>query len=135
MYALRKPRQTKNGTSWGKKEGVCLNEEKEDHGDQWDHVVIDAESKAVISMVTGKRTKENTDELIGDFASRVNEGEPPLLFTTDDYPCNKDALLSVYGKWVVPERTGKRGRPRNPFRTIPDMQYATLCSAESGIQE
>jgi len=34
---------------------------KEEHGDQWDHVVIDAESKAVISMVNGKRTKENTE--------------------------------------------------------------------------
>jgi len=97
-------------------------------------IVIDAESKAMISMVIGKRTKENTEELIRDFASRVNGGRQPLPFTTDDYPCYKDALLSVYGKWVVLERTGKRGRPRNPFRTI-DIQYATLCSAESGIQE
>jgi transposase-like protein len=119
----------------GKKEGVCLNEEKEEQGDQWDHVVIDSESKAVISMVIGKRTKENTEELISDFSHRVNEGKPPRLFTADDYPCYKDALLSIYGKWVVPEPTGKRGRPRRPYQTIPDMQYATLCSAESGIQE
>lgn len=111
---------------WGKKEEVCLDEEKEERGDQWDHVVIDAESKAVISLVTGKRTKENTDELIRDFAGRVNEGEPPRLFSTDDYPCYKDALLSVYGKLVFPERTGKRGRPRGPFRTVPDMQYVTV---------
>jgi len=76
-------------------------------------------------MVIGKRTKENTEELIRDFASRVNGGGPPLLFTTDDYPCYKDALLSVYGKLVVSERTGKRGRPRNPFRAI-DIQYATV---------
>ena len=111
---------------WKKKEEVCLDEEKEEHGDQWDHVVMDAESKAVISMVIGKRTKENTEELMRDFASRVNDGKPPKLFTTDDYPCYKDAFLSVYGKWVVPERTGKRGRPRNPFQTMPDMQYATV---------
>ena len=58
----------RNGVSWKKKEGVCLDEEKEEHGDQWDHVVIDAESKAVISMVCGKRTKENIEELIHDFA-------------------------------------------------------------------
>jgi hypothetical protein len=51
----------------------------EDNGDQWDHVVIDAESKAVISMVCGKRTKENTNELIKDFASRCNDGKPPCL--------------------------------------------------------
>jgi hypothetical protein len=73
------PRQMKNGALWGKKEKACTDEEKEDHGDQWDHVVIDAESKAVISMVfcfgyrvarSGKRTKENTEELIQDLASR-----------------------------------------------------------------
>jgi IS1 family transposase len=121
----------RNGVLWEKKEEVCPDEEKEKHGDQWDHVVIDAESKAVISMVIGKRTKENTEELLRDFASRVNEGKPPRLFTTDDYPCYKDALLSVYGKWVVPERTGKRGRPRDPFQTMPDMQYATaICHSK-----
>ena len=117
---------------WKKKEEVCLDEEKEEHGDQWDHVVIDAESKAVISMVIGKRTKENTEELIRDFSSRVNDGKPPKLFTTDDYPCYKDALLSLYGKWVVPEPTGKRGRPRNPFQTMPDMQYATVKKHKKG---
>jgi hypothetical protein len=49
----------RNGVLWEKKEEVCLAEEKEDHGDQWDHVVIDAESKAIISMVCGKRTVVN----------------------------------------------------------------------------
>ena len=38
----------RNGASWKKKEKACTDEEKEDHGDQWDHVVMDAESKAVI---------------------------------------------------------------------------------------
>jgi hypothetical protein len=56
-------------------------------GIQWDHIVIDAESKAVISLVIVKRTKENTEELISDFSHRVNEGKPPRLFTTD--PCYK----------------------------------------------
>ena len=42
----------RNGASWKKKEKACTDEERkasEDHGDQWDHVVIDAESKAVIA--------------------------------------------------------------------------------------
>ena len=56
-------------------------------------------------MVCGKRTKENTEELIQDFANRANDGKPPRLFTTDDYPCYRDALLHVYGEWVFPERT------------------------------
>ena len=116
----------RNGTSWGKKEKACTDEAKEDHGDQWDHVVIDVESRSVISMVCGKRTKENTEELIQDFATRCNDGEPPELFTTDDYSCYEDAFLHVYGVWTIPERTGKRGRPRKPFQTEPDMQYATV---------
>jgi IS1 family transposase len=116
----------RNGVSWGKKEEACTHEEKEEYGDQWGHVVIDAESKAVISMVCGKRTKEKTEELIQDFASRSNNGNPPELFTTDDYPCYQDAFLHVYGEWVTPEQTGKPGRPRKPFQTEPDMQYATV---------
>jgi hypothetical protein len=63
VYVLTKFRQTRNGVLWEKKEEVCLDEEKEEHGDQWDHVVMDAESKAVISMVIGKRTKENTERV------------------------------------------------------------------------
>ena len=55
----------RNGASWEKKEKACTDEEKEEHGDQRDHVVIDAESKAVISMVCGKRTKENTAVMMG----------------------------------------------------------------------
>ena len=40
----------------------------------------------------GKRTEENTEELIKDFASRCNDGNPPGLFTTDDYSCYKEAF-------------------------------------------
>lgn len=40
----------RNGALWGKKEEACKDEEIDGHGDQWDHVVIDAESKAVISI-------------------------------------------------------------------------------------
>jgi len=116
----------RNGVSWGKKEAVCLEEEKDEYGDQWDHVVIDAESKAIISMVCGKRTKENTEELVQDFASRCNGGKPPELFTTDDYSCYKDAFRHVYGEWEYPERTGKPGRPRKAYQKEPDMQYATI---------
>lgn len=57
--------------------------------------------------IPGKRTKENTFALISDFASRVNGGKPPKLFTTDEYAPYADALLAVYGKEVIPERTGK----------------------------
>lgn len=122
----------RNGVLLGKKEKACTDEEKENHGDHWDHVVTDGESKAAISIVFGKRTKENTEELIQDFAHRCNDGEPPELFTTDDYSCYQDALLHVYGTWIIPERTGKPGRPKVAFQTEPEMQYATVKKERKG---
>ncbi len=111
---------------------MCTDEEKSSKGAQWDHVVLDVESRAVISLVCGKRTKENTEELIGDFASRTNDGQPPQLFTTDADWCYKGALLAVYGEWVYPKPTGKPGRPRAPYQAVPDMQYVTVKKQRKG---
>ncbi len=127
-----KPRRTRNGRSWEKKDKNCTDEEKPNKGSQWDHVVLDVESRAVISLVCGKRTKENTEQLIKDFAQRANDGKPPGLFTTDADWCYKGALLSVYGEWVYPEPTGKPGRPRQPYQVVPDMQYVMVKKARKG---
>ena len=83
-------------------------------------------------MACGKRTKENTEELVQDFASRVNDGRPPQLFTTDADWCYKGALLAVYGQWVYPEPTGKPGRPRQPHQVVDDMQYVTVKKLRKG---
>jgi hypothetical protein len=73
------------------------------------------------------RTKKNTFALISDFASRANGGKPPKLFTTDGYAPYADALLEVYGEEVIPERTGKRGRPRKLYKVPPeDLLYAAV---------
>ncbi|MCH8293093.1 hypothetical protein IH992_18545 [Candidatus Poribacteria bacterium] len=117
---------------WGKKDKNCTDDEKPNCGSQWDNVVLDVESRAVISMVCGKRTKENTEQLIGDFASRANDGKPPGLFTTDADWCYKGALLAVYGQWVYPQPTGKPGRPRQPYQAIPHMQYVTVKKVRKG---
>ena len=70
--------------------------------------------------------------MINDFAQRVNDGKPPRLFTTDADWCYKGALLAVYGKWVIPERTGKPGRPRQPYQVVSDMQYVTVKKGRKG---
>ena len=127
-----KPKPTRNGVSWEKKDKNCTDDEKLDCGSQWDHVVVDVESRSVISMACGKRTKENTEELIGDLATRANGGNPPQLFTTDADWCYKKALLSVYGEWVYPKPTGKPGRPKKPYQVVPDMQYVTVKKIRKG---
>lgn len=119
---------TKSGPLWGKKQKHCDPTAPEDEvsGDQWDHVGMDAGSRLVIAVVVGKRTGEATREVVGQFADRTGN-VPPALITTDD--CNSYAgpLLERYGELVVPERTGRRGRPRVPFLQWPEgSAYATV---------
>lgn len=65
--------------------------------------------------------------MVSDFASRANRGRPPKLFTSDEYAPYADALLKVYGEWVIPPPTGKRGRPKKPYQVPPeDLLYATV---------
>jgi hypothetical protein len=49
------------------------------------------------------------------------------LITTDEYAPYRGAILQVYGATVTPPRTGKRGRPRKPYRVAPaSLLYATV---------
>ena len=112
----------------GKKEENCDPDDPDDRrqGDHWDHVGFDAEHRLVLSVVPGKRTAENVQHLVGDVKQRM-EGRIPNLVTTDEYPAYKTAILEAYGKEVVPERTGKPGRPQNPYKVPPkNLKYATV---------
>ncbi|MFN2638271.1 MAG: hypothetical protein ABR585_14745 [Gemmatimonadaceae bacterium] len=49
------------------------------------------------------------------------------LITTDEYPAYETAILEAYGRTVVPERTGRPGRPKAPYKVAPkDLCYATV---------
>jgi len=71
-------------------------------------VALAAESRLVVSMVPGKRTKDKTQELVDDFAARTG-GAPPALVTSDEYAPYATVLRQVYGQEVRPPRTGKAG--------------------------
>lgn len=118
----------RSGLSWEKKQKNCdpQNPEDKTKGDQWDHTGIDVPSRFVISLVIGKRSKDNVKRVVADFADRTGN-VPPVLTTTDDCSTYADALLEQYGETVVPEKTGARGRPRNPFKRWPEKAvYATV---------
>jgi IS1 family transposase len=112
----------------GKKEKHCDPDDPDDQyqGDHWDHVGFDAEHRLVLSVVPGKRTAENVEELVEDVKQRMG-GRVPDLVTTDEYPAYETAILNAYGETVVPERTGKPGRPKNPYQVPPPaLNYATV---------
>jgi IS1 family transposase len=95
-------------------------------GDQWDHVALDADSRLVLSAVVGKRIAENVELLLEDVKARLG-GRPPERVTSDEYPAYAEALVAVFGKEVVPERTGRPGRPPGPLVEPPDgMSYSTV---------
>ena len=49
------------------------------------------------------------------------------LITTDGYPAYEEAILNAYGETVTPPRTGKRGRPKAPYKVAPQgLTYAVV---------
>ena len=112
----------------GKKEKHCDPDDPDDarQGDNWDHVAFDPEHRLVVSVVPGKRTSENVRLLVNDFKERT-EGRLMNLITTDEYPVYETEILEAYGEIVVPERTGKPGRPAQPYKVPPaGLKYATV---------
>jgi hypothetical protein len=111
-----------------KKEKNCDRDDPADDrkGDTWDHVAIDAESRLVISVVPGERTAENVAAVVEDFKRRTG-GRVMNLITTDGSSADEEAILDAYGETVTPPRTGKRGRPKAPYKVAPQgLTYAVV---------
>jgi IS1 family transposase len=95
-------------------------------------VALDPEHRLVVSAVVGKRTGEHTQLLVEDFQRRTG-GRVMSLMTSDENPAYAAAILEVYGEEVQPERTGRPGRPRAPYRAVPEeLQYATVHKIREG---
>jgi IS1 family transposase len=112
----------------GKKEQHCDPDDPDDaqQGDHWDHIAFDPEHRLVLGVVPGKRTSENVRRLVNDFKKRT-QGRLMNLITTDEYPVYETEILEAYGETVVPERSGKPGRPRQPYQAPrPGLNYATV---------
>lgn len=89
-------------------------------------MALDPESRLVVSVVVGKRTTEATQALVRDFRRRT-ANRVMRLMTSDEYPVYAEAIRDAYGTRVTPPRTGRRGRPRNPYTTVPpEVTYATV---------
>lgn len=95
-------------------------------GDCWDHVALDPEHRLVLSVVPGRRTTESVKAVVTDTQRRTG-GRVMRLITTDEYAAYEGALLEAYGVTVTPPRTGRRGRPKAPYRVpAPGLRYATV---------
>lgn len=89
-------------------------------------MALDPEHRLVVSVVPGRRAAEQTQQLVEDFHARTG-GRLMNLMTSDENPAYAVSILEVYGQEVVPERTGRPGRPRAPYKVAPkDLRYATV---------
>ncbi len=80
----------------------------------------------MVSLVVGKRTAETVSAVVRDFHRRTG-GRVMRLITSDEYPAYPEAIRAAYGRVVVPPRTGRPGRPRNPYTELPaGLTYATV---------
>jgi IS1 family transposase len=93
-----------------KKQKHCSEEEARQAGDFWDHTAIAPDSKLIVSLVVGKRTQEQTQELVSDTQSRLRKGHLPALFS-DGYEGYEPAILKAFGRRYAAPKTGSRGRP------------------------
>lgn len=95
-------------------------------GDNWDHVAYDPEHRLVIAVVPGERTAENAGKAVGEFRKRTDDNKIRLI-TSDEYRPYRTAILNIYGRKIVPPRTGKPGRPKKPYMDPPEnITYATV---------
>ena len=116
-----------------KKEKNCdLDDPADDRkGDTWDHVALDVESRPVVSVVPGERTAESVAAVVEDFKRRTG-GRLMGLITTDGYTASEEAILDAYGETITPPRTGKRGRPKAPYKVAPaGLTYAVVEKARA----
>ena len=77
----------------------------------WDHTAVTADSKLVVSLVVGKRTREPTSALVHDAKRRLRSGHLPVIFT-DAYEGYKSAILAAFGRRYPAPAQGSRGRSR-----------------------
>ena len=88
----------KPGPLWEKKDKHCDPAKPADKqsGSWWDHVLLDTDSRLIVSLVVGRRTGETVAQAWADFYRRT-DGLLPALVTTDEYSAYLTALLETYG--------------------------------------
>src|ERR1043166_8349980 len=82
------------------------------YGDAWIWVAFAPLWRLVLAFVVGKRTQESANLLLERVDAVTNNAIP--MFTSDQLPEYRNALLHVYGQWYRPDRKGDRGRFPDP---------------------
>ena len=89
-------------------------------------------SKLIVSLVVGKRTKEQTQEVVSDTQSRLCKGHLPTLFS-DGYEGYESSILEVFGRRYAAPKTGSKGRPSLDIIRWPQgLAYGQVIKSTTG---
>lgn len=134
-----RPRAIECDEQWSfvkKKQKHCDADEASQAGDFWDHTAIAPASKLIVSLVVGKRTQKQTQELGSDTQSRFRKGHVPAL-VSDGYEGYAPAILEAFGRRYAAPKTGLKGRPRlDSMRWPQGLAYGQVSkSAQDHLSE
>jgi hypothetical protein len=101
-------------------------------------VIIDPQTKLIVSLVVGPRTADTVVQVFTDFYNRT-DGHLPALITSDEYAVYQTVILDTYGVWwrhemgLTPEEIADFERVGLPELYFPaEMDYATVHKQREG---
>jgi hypothetical protein len=93
---------------------------------QWVWVAMDPESKLLLSIDVGNRTRAMAQHFVHHVAQVLAPDCAPL-FLTDGFREYLTALLTHYGSWVQPPRRQDKGpSPKPRWMPLPQLRYAQV---------
>src|SRR6266851_3065891 len=101
------------------------------YGDAWVWIAFAPVWRLVLAFVIGKRDQAGADLLLARVAHVTDDAIP--LFTSDQLPAYRHALLHTYGEWYYPPRQGCRGAyPKPRRRPSPSLRYVQVIKRREG---
>lgn len=100
-------------------------------------MILDPESKLIVSLVVGKRNADTVVQVFTDFFDRTG-GYLPELITTDEYAAYETVILDTYGVWraeleLTPKEEQEFERNGMPEFYFPvEITYATVHKERQG---
>src|SRR5215831_18281714 len=93
---------------------------------QWVWVAMDPESKLLLAIDVGQRTRAMAQRVVHQVAQVLAPDCAPL-FLTDGFREYLTALLTHYGQWVQPPRRQDKGpAPKPRWMPLPQLLYAQV---------
>ena len=103
-----------------------------EYGRTWIWTALDPNSRLILCFLVGKRTLTDCRLFFKDLLERITS-KP--LFVSDELPHYERVILENFHTQEQVEKTGKRGRPKNPVIQIDEeINYAVVHKTrENGV--